>query len=54
LEGGGCGERMKEGESMKNTQIYIYVIGKIPGMCEGRIKENDGGDEFKYEIFNIL
>jgi hypothetical protein len=45
---------MKEGECMKNTQICIYVNGKIPGMCEGRIKENDGRDEIKYDIFNIL
>jgi hypothetical protein len=45
---------MKEGECMKNTQIYIYINGKIPGMCEGRIKENDGGDEVIYDIFNIL
>jgi hypothetical protein len=45
---------MKEGECRKNTQIYIYVNGKIPGMCEGRIKENDEGDEIKYGIFNIL
>jgi hypothetical protein len=34
----------------------MYVNGKmrpvetIPGMEEGRIKENDGGDEFKYDI----
>jgi hypothetical protein len=28
---------MKEGD-MKNTQIYIYVNGNIPGMCDGRIK----------------
>jgi hypothetical protein len=38
----------------KNTQIYTYVNGKSPGMCEGRIKENDGGNEVKYDIFNIL
>jgi hypothetical protein len=45
---------MKEGECMKNTQIYIYVNGKISGVCDGRIKQNDGGDEIKYNIFNIL
>jgi hypothetical protein len=45
---------MKEGECMKNTQIYIYVSGKIPGICERRIKQNDGGNEVKYDIFNIL
>jgi hypothetical protein len=38
----------------------MYVNGKmradeiIPGMGEGRIKENGGGDEFKYDIFNKL
>jgi hypothetical protein len=32
----------------------MYVNGKmrpvetVPGMGRGRIKENDGGDEFKY------
>jgi hypothetical protein len=26
----------------------------IPGMGGGRIKENDGGGEFKYDIFDIL
>jgi hypothetical protein len=29
-------------------------IETIPGMGEGRIKETDGGDEFKYDIFVIL
>jgi hypothetical protein len=28
-------------------------VETIPGM-EGRIKENDGGGEFKYDIFDIL
>jgi hypothetical protein len=38
----------------------MYVNGKmipvenIPGMGKGRIKEYDGGDEFKYDIFDIL
>jgi hypothetical protein len=38
----------------------MYVNGKttlvetIPGMGEGRIKENAGGGEFKYDIFDIL
>jgi hypothetical protein len=38
----------------------MYVNGKIrlvetvPGMGGGRIKENNGGDEFKYDIFSIL
>jgi hypothetical protein len=37
----------------------MYVNGKmipvetIPGM-DGGIKENGGGDEFKYDIFDIL
>jgi hypothetical protein len=26
----------------------------IPGMGEGMIKENGGGGEFKYDIFDIL
>jgi hypothetical protein len=26
-------------------------IETIPGMGEGHIKENDGGDEFNYDIF---
>jgi hypothetical protein len=26
----------------------------IPGMGEGRSKENDGGGEFSYDIFDIL
>jgi hypothetical protein len=29
-------------------------VETIPGMGEGGIKENDGGDEFKYNIFVIL
>jgi hypothetical protein len=38
----------------------VYVNGKIrpvetiPGIGGGRIKENDGGSEFKYDIFDIL
>jgi hypothetical protein len=38
----------------------MYENGKmrpaetIPGMGGGRIKENDGGDEFNYDIFDIL
>jgi hypothetical protein len=38
----------------------MYVNGKItpvetiPGMVGGRIKENDGGGEFQYDIFDIL
>jgi hypothetical protein len=29
-------------------------VETIPGMGVGRIKENDGGGEFKYDIFVIL
>jgi hypothetical protein len=38
----------------------MYINGEMrpvktfPGMGEGGIKENDGGDEFKYDIFDIL
>jgi hypothetical protein len=37
----------------------VYVNGKMrpveatPGMGEGRIKENDGGGEFKCDVSNI-
>jgi hypothetical protein len=27
---------------------------KVPGMGERRINKNGGGDEFKYNIFDIL
>jgi hypothetical protein len=26
----------------------------VPGIGGGKIKENDGGGEFKYDIFDIL
>jgi hypothetical protein len=29
-------------------------IESIPGMLEGKIRKNNGGGEFKYDIFNIL
>jgi hypothetical protein len=29
-------------------------VETIPGMGEGKRKENDRGGEFKYEIFDIL
>jgi hypothetical protein len=29
-------------------------VKTIPGMGEGGIKENDGGGEFKYDMFDIL
>jgi hypothetical protein len=38
----------------------MYVNGKmravetIPGMEGGRVKENDGGSEFKYDVFDTL
>jgi hypothetical protein len=38
----------------------MYVNGKvrpvetIPGMERGRIKERSGGDEFKYDMFDLL
>jgi hypothetical protein len=40
--------------------VHMYVNGKmipvetIPRMRKGQIKENDGGGEFKYDIFDIL
>jgi hypothetical protein len=38
----------------------MYINGKmisvetVPVMGEGRIKQNGGGSEFKYDIFDIL
>jgi hypothetical protein len=38
----------------------VYVNGKmipaetIPGVGGGGIKENDGGDDFKYDTFDIV
>jgi hypothetical protein len=38
----------------------MYVNGKmrpvetIPGVGEGEIKEDEGGGEFKYDMFNIF
>jgi hypothetical protein len=29
-------------------------VETVPGMDRGLIKENDGGVEFKYDIFDIL
>jgi hypothetical protein len=29
----------------------MRLVETIPGMGEGRIKENDGGGEFNYNIF---
>jgi hypothetical protein len=33
------------------THICKWKNETIPGMEEGRIKEYDGGGEFKYDIF---
>jgi hypothetical protein len=32
----------------------MIPVETIPGMRGGRIKENGGGDELKYDIFAIL
>jgi hypothetical protein len=32
----------------------MLYVETIPGMGEGEKQENDRGDEFKYDIFNIL
>jgi hypothetical protein len=32
----------------------VRTVETIPGMEGGRIKKNDGGGEFKYDIFDIL
>jgi hypothetical protein len=32
----------------------MISIETTPGIGGGRIKENDGGDEFKYDIFDLL
>jgi hypothetical protein len=40
-------------ESSNNNKVHMYVNGKkisIPGMGRGRMKENGGGGEFKYDI----
>jgi hypothetical protein len=48
-----------EGEYGANT-VYTYANGKmipvetIPGVGGGGLKENDGGGEFSYDIFDIL
>jgi hypothetical protein len=40
--------------------VHIYVSGKMkpvetgPGMGEGTIKENDGGGQFKCDIFDTF
>jgi hypothetical protein len=32
----------------------MMPVETVPGMGEGGIKENGGGGEFKYDIFDIL
>jgi hypothetical protein len=32
----------------------VIPVETIPGMGERRIKENGGGGEFKYDIFDML
>jgi hypothetical protein len=31
-----------------------YLLKLLQELGEGRIKESSGGDEFKYDIFDIL
>jgi hypothetical protein len=57
-------EEVRKGRERLNTvqilYIHMYVNGEvipietIPGMVAGGIKENNGGGEFKYDIFDIL
>jgi hypothetical protein len=49
--GNGVGE-VKCVDMYENGQMR--PVGTIPGMGEGEIKENGGGAEFKYHIFDIL
>jgi hypothetical protein len=37
-----------------HVNIKMIPVGTIPGMGGGRIKENDGRDKFKYDIFEVL
>jgi hypothetical protein len=41
---------------INNQQFKTWQrpVGTIFWMGEGEIKENDGGGEFKYDIFDIL
>jgi hypothetical protein len=32
----------------------MIPVETIPGMGRGRMKENSGGDEFKYDIFDMM
>jgi hypothetical protein len=53
------GKRRGNGVEEYKYCVHMYVNGKmtpvetIPGMGQ-RIKENDGGGKFNYDIFGIL
>jgi hypothetical protein len=60
-EAGGGGERMYEGKYGEKYCVHMYVDGKMIYLLnlfqecvERRIRENGGGGEFKYDIFDIL
>jgi hypothetical protein len=36
----------------ENTKMR--PVGNVPRMEGGRIKENGGGDEFKYDIYDMM
>jgi hypothetical protein len=46
--------------SMVQKHAYIFINAKmipvetVPGIWEGRVKENGGRGEFKYDIFDTL
>jgi hypothetical protein len=46
--------------NMVQKCVHMYVNAKLlsvetsPRMGEGRIKDNTGGDKFKYDIFDTL
>jgi hypothetical protein len=58
-EGKGWGKGM-EGCIWCKYCAHMYInrkmihVATIPGMGKWRMKENGGGDEFKYHIFDIL
>jgi hypothetical protein len=45
---------------MVQKHAYIFINAKmipvetVPGIWEGRVKENGGRGEFKYDIFDTL
>jgi hypothetical protein len=53
-----CGKRVWR-MYIVQIRVHMYVDGKrrpvgtIPGIGEGRIRENDGVGEFKYDTFDI-